>query len=198
MVKTALIVFVKNTGYEPVKSRIGHEVGSHMADAIYGELLQASLQLCSHLSHDIHVYYSHHIDYNDAWTGIAKDRHLQSQDPDLGRRMKAAFEDLLPLYHKVAIIGSDCPYLSPALIDEAFAALDRVDVVLGPSNDGGYYLLGMRSMTNTLFEDISWSTGEVLGQSLDKLWLAGKSFAKLDYLDDIDVYVDYERWKNSE
>ena len=112
--------------------------------------------------------------------------------------MKAAFEDLLPLYHKVAIIGSDCPYLSPALIDEAFAALDRVDVVLGPSNDGGYYLLGMRSMTNTLFEDISWSTGEVLGQSLDKLWLAGKSFAKLDYLDDIDVYVDYERWKNSE
>ena len=43
-----------------------------MADAIYGELLQASLQLCSHLSHDIHVYYSHHIDYNDAWTGIAK------------------------------------------------------------------------------------------------------------------------------
>ncbi|HMS99841.1 MAG TPA: TIGR04282 family arsenosugar biosynthesis glycosyltransferase [Saprospiraceae bacterium] len=194
--KTALIVFVKNIGYEPVKSRIGHEVGSHMADAIYGELLQATRQLCDGLSHDIHVYYSHHIDHNDAWTGIAKARHLQAQDPDLGRRMKAAFEDLLPLYHKVAIIGSDCPYLSPAQISEAFAALDGVDVVLGPSNDGGYYLLGMRSMAAPLFEDISWSTSEVLGQSLDKLWLTGKSFVKLDYLDDIDLYADYERWKN--
>ena len=194
--KTALIVFVKNIGYEPVKSRIGHEVGSHMADAIYDELLQATRQLCDGLSHDIHVYYSHHIDYNDAWTGIAKARHLQAQDPDLGRRMKAAFEDLLPLYHKVAIIGSDCPYLSPAQISEAFAALDGVDVVLGPSNDGGYYLLGMRNTTDTLFEDISWSTSEVLGQSLDKLWLTGKSFVKLDYLDDIDLYADYERWKN--
>ena len=194
--KTALIVFVKNIGYEPVKSRIGHEVGSHMADAIYGELLQATRQLCGGLSHDIHVYYSHHIDFNDEWTGIAYARHLQAQEPDLGRRMKAAFEDLLPLYHKVAIIGSDCPYLSPAFIDEAFVALDTVDVVLGPSNDGGYYLLGMQSMTASLFKDISWSTSEVLGQSLDKLWLAGKSFVKLDYLDDIDVYADYERWKN--
>ena len=194
--KTALIVFVKNIGYEPVKSRIGHEVGSHMADAIYGELLQATRQLCGGLSHDIHVYYSHHIDDNDEWTGIAYARHLQAQEPDLGRRMKAAFEDLLPLYHKVAIIGSDCPYLSPAFIDEAFVALDTVDVVLGPSNDGGYYLLGMQSMTASLFKDISWSTSEVLGQSLDKLWLAGKSFVKLDYLDDIDVYADYERWKN--
>ena len=194
--KTALIVFVKNIGYEPVKSRIGHEVGSHMADAIYGELLQATRQLCGGLSHDIHVYYSHHIDYNDEWTGIAYARHLQAQEPDLGRRMKAAFEDLLPLYQKVAIIGSDCPYLSPAFIDEAFVALDTVDVVLGPSNDGGYYLLGMQSMTASLFKDISWSTSEVLGQSLDKLWLAGKSFVKLDYLDDIDVYADYERWKN--
>ncbi len=194
--KTALIVFVKNIGYEPVKSRIGHEVGSHMADAIYGELLQATRQLCDGLSHDIHVYYSHHIDHNDAWTGIAFARHLQAQDPDLGRRMKAAFEDLLPIYDKVVIIGSDCPYLSPAQINEAFAALDGVDVVLGSSNDGGYYLLGMRSMTAPLFDDISWSTSEVLGQSLDKLWLAGKSFVKLDYLDDIDVYADYERWKN--
>ena len=194
--KTALIVFVKNIGYEPVKSRIGHEVGSHMADAIYGELLQATRQLCDSVSHDIHVYYSHHIDYNDEWTGSAYARHLQAQETDLGRRMKAAFEDLLPLYQKVAIIGSDCPYLSPAQINEAFAALDGVDVVLGPSNDGGYYLLAIRSMTDTLFEDISWSTSEVLGQSLDKLWLAGKSFVKLDYLDDIDVYADYERWKN--
>lgn len=194
--KTALIVFVKNIGYEPVKSRIGHEVGSHMADAIYGELLQATRQLCDSVSHDIHVYYSHHIDYNDEWTGIAYARHLQAQETDLGRRMKAAFEDLLPLYQKVAIIGSDCPYLSPALIDEAFAALDGVDVVLGPSNDGGYYLLGMCSILDTLFEDICWSTSEVLGQSLDKLWMAGKSFVKLDYLDDIDVYADYERWKN--
>ena len=195
--KTALIVFVKNIGFEPVKSRIGHEVGSHMADAIYGELLAATRRLCAGLSHDIHVYYSHHIDHNDDWTGVTKERQLQDQSVDLGLRMRAAFEDLLPHYDKVAIIGSDCPYLTPALIYEAFEALDKVDVVLGPSHDGGYYLLALKKMLPTLFEGIAWSTDQVLAQSLDKLGSTGSSFAKLDYLEDIDTYAAYERWKHS-
>lgn len=195
--KTALIVFVKNIGFEPVKSRIGHEVGSHMADAIYGELLAATRRLCAGLSHDIHVYYSHHIDHNDDWTGVTKERQLQDQSADLGQRMKSAFEKLLPHYDKVAIIGSDCPYLTPAMMDEAFAALDKVDVVFGPSNDGGYYLLGLKKMLPFLFEGIAWSTDQVLAQSLDKLGSTGSSFAKLDYLEDIDTYAAYERWKHS-
>ncbi len=196
--KTALIVFVKNIGFEPVKSRIGHEVGSHMADAIYGELLAATRRLCAGLSHDIHVYYSHHIDHNDDWTGVTKERQLQDQSADLGQRMKSAFEKLLPHYDKVAIIGSDCPYLTPAMMDEAFAALDKVDVVFGPSNDGGYYLLGLKKMLPFLFEGIAWSTDQVLAQSLDKLGSTGSSFAKLDYLEDIDTYAAYERWKHGE
>lgn len=195
--KTALIVFVKNIGFEPVKSRIGHEVGNHMADAIYGELLAATRRLCAGLSHDIHVYYSHHIDHNDDWTGVTKERQLQDQSADLGQRMKSAFEKLLPHYDKVAIIGSDCPYLTPAMMDEAFAALDKVDVVFGPSNDGGYYLLGLKKMLPFLFEGIAWSTDQVLAQSLDKLGSTGSSFAKLDYLEDIDTYAAYERWKHS-
>lgn len=195
--KTALIVFVKNIGFEPVKSRIGHEVGSHMADAIYGELLAATRRLCAGLSHDIHVYYSHHIDHNDDWTGVTKERQLQDQSADLGQRMKSAFEKLLPHYDKVAIIGSDCPYLTPAMMDEAFAALDKVDVVFGPSNDGGYYLLALKKMLPTLFEGIAWSTYQVLAKSLDKLGSTGSSFAKLDYLEDIDTYAAYERWKHS-
>lgn len=194
--KTALIVFVKNIGFEPVKSRIGHEVGSHMADAIYSELLAATRQLCAGINHDIHVYYSHHIDLNDEWTGIVKERHLQDQSIDLGQRMRAAFDKLLPHYEKVAIIGSDCPYLTPALMDEAFAALDKADFVFGPSQDGGYYLLGLKKMLPTLFEGIAWSTDQVLAQSLDKLGSTGSSFAKLDYLEDIDTYASYERWKH--
>ena len=97
-----------------------------------------------------------------AWLG--DDLDLRPQGPgDLGARMTRIVEAAeLPL----VIVGTDCPGLDAATIANAFAALDRHDLVLGPALDGGYYLVGMRGRTSTVFERIDWGTARVLDQTL--------------------------------
>ncbi|MBK8701837.1 MAG: TIGR04282 family arsenosugar biosynthesis glycosyltransferase [Saprospiraceae bacterium] len=192
--RAALIVFVKNTGFEAVKSRIALEKGHIVAEMVYAELLEAVKESCRYSAADILVFYSHHIDQNDIWNGIAKERFLQSTG-DLGEKMNAAFDVALAQYDKVAIVGSDCPYLTPTILEEAFALLDATDVVLGPARDGGYYLLAMKKLYPEIFRDITWSSDEVFGQTLHKIMGLGRSVATLEKLEDIDYYEAYERWK---
>jgi hypothetical protein len=68
--------------------------------------------------------------------------------------------------HRVVVIGTDSPWISEREIKQAFAALQEHDLVIGPSRDGGYYLLGLASPTPCLFEGIAWSTPKVLAQTL--------------------------------
>jgi len=87
---------------------------------------------------------------------------------DLGHRLRAAFDRLLRGGTDAAVvIGSDTPSLPPALLRQALRALDdpATDVVLGPSDDGGYYLVGMRTTHAALFEGIAWSTSTVLAET---------------------------------
>lgn len=69
-------------------------------------------------------------------------------------------------YRRVVVVSSDSPTLPPAIVAEAFAALDSYDVVLGPTVDGGYYLIGLAAPRPRLFEDITWSTAAVYAQTL--------------------------------
>ena len=86
---------------------------------------------------------------------------------DLGERLTSAFASMLagPGDRAVAI-GADCPDLDPATVREAFAALDRHDVALGPASDGGYYLIGLRRPAPGLFRGVSWGTDSVLAETL--------------------------------
>ncbi len=91
-------------------------------------------------------------------------------DADLGLRMdelmRWSFDQGA---RRTAIIGSDTPSLPPAYIDQALDLMEDRDVVIGPSTDGGYYLIGQRAGERLLFEGIEWSTGRVLEQTIDKL-----------------------------
>jgi rSAM/selenodomain-associated transferase 1 len=100
---------------------------------------------------------------------------------------RAAFQDGA---ERVVIIGSDLPELSTALLQRAFAALESHPAVMGPARDGGYYLLGMRTMIHGLFDGIRWSTDEVLARTLDRLRAAGIEPALLDPLSDVDEVGD--------
>ena len=94
--------------------------------------------------------------------------HLAAQaEGDLGARLKAAFEALrLEGAEAVVAIGADSPTLDPARIPEAIAALESCDVVLGPAEDGGYYLIGTRGDRSEIFDGIPWSTGRTLEATL--------------------------------
>lgn len=114
---------------------------------------------------------------------------------DLGLRMTHAMEKhftdhpALPLL----IIGTDCPMLSPGHLQQATHALSRHDVVLIPAEDGGYVLIGMKRPVPEAFQDVAWSTTEVLEQTRCRLRTAGISWCELEPLWDVDDPEDWRR-----
>ena len=94
---------------------------------------------------------------------------------------------------KVIAINSDGPTLPPEYLQEAFARLDEVDVVLGPSEDGGYYFIGYTQSHPGLYEDITWSTFQVTPQTLVRAATLGLSVAQSPPWYDVDTIEDLAR-----
>lgn len=110
---------------------------------------------------------------------------------DLGERMAAAFAAAFGQgARRVAIIGSDVPWVSRSTVCEALAALDAHDVVLGPARDGGYYLLALDRPRPALFTGIAWSTPSVLAATMERAGALGLSVRLMDPLADIDTPED--------
>lgn len=112
---------------------------------------------------------------------------------DLGARMHGAVAATLarPL-PTCLVIGTDCPALGVAHLDEAAAALTRHDAVLGPAHDGGYVLIGLTRPQRALFEGIAWGTADVLEQTRARLRAAGLTWHELPVLPDLDTPQDYD------
>jgi uncharacterized protein len=92
---------------------------------------------------------------------------LEQPELDLGARISAAVDAAFARgSRRVLVLGSDTPHLAASALARALAELDGHDLVLGPAEDGGYHLVGVRERTPALFEGIEWSTGRVLEQTL--------------------------------
>lgn len=110
-------------------------------------------------------------------------------DQDLGNRMLRYFEEMFENgSDRVILIGSDLPTISLELIESAFVALERNDVVLGPALDGGYYLIGMSKRPHDIFQGIAWSTDSVLDETIKILKQNQLSFHLLAEMDDVDQF----------
>jgi hypothetical protein len=96
-------------------------------------------------------------------------------------------------FSHVIALNSDGPTLPASRIEQADALLEHTDVVLGPSEDGGYYLVGLRNPVPDLFRDIAWSTAHVMAQTLDRIAKLGLSVALLEPWYDVDTAADLER-----
>ena len=128
---------------------------------------------------------------------VDQDWQLKPQsDGDLGQRMSAYFQDAFAGgADRVVLIGSDSPSLPVRRFEDAFHALDVHDLVLGPSEDGGYYLIGMRRYIPEVFESIDWSTGQVYEQTVNVAVGHCIDYASLPTWYDVDVYEDLLRLK---
>jgi rSAM/selenodomain-associated transferase 1 len=114
---------------------------------------------------------------------------------DLGQRLNRAFADALADGTKrVVIVGSDCPYLHAEDIRTAWAGLESCDVVLGPAEDGGYWLIGLRAMQPTLFTEMLWSSDKVLSETIARAKALGLKTFLLRTLSDVDTAEDWERF----
>ena len=117
---------------------------------------------------------------------------------DIGRRMSDALESASRSSRLLVLIGADCPALSADDLEEAFAMLDRgTGVVLGPAEDGGYYLIGMRGLHPFLFDDVPWSTSLVLDLTQTRLNSQRVKWQCLAEHRDLDTPDDYQAWLES-
>jgi hypothetical protein len=186
MQPSALIIFVRNPVLGEVKTRLARTIGAEAALTVYLHLLRQTHSITRALLPDKFVFYAGGIPENDLWENAIY-RKLHQRGADLGARMQNAFDDLFQEgYGKLVIIGSDCYELTFKIIEEGFRRLDGNDLVLGPSTDGGYYLLGIKKMTASLFAGKTWSTSAVLQETLQSANDLCLSHFLLPVLTDVD------------
>ena len=192
--KQALIIFARNPVRGKVKTRLAATMGDDKALSIYQSLLEHTVQITQQLPYDCYVFYADGISKNDVWPD---DLYLKKNQEgnDLCQRMLHAFDTLFQQgYQKIIIIGTDCFELSSFILLDAFTALDEKEVVIGPSEDGGYYLLGMRQFFPFLFEEKAWSTDSVYSSTVQQLVIQNIRYEILPILNDIDTEDDWKQY----
>lgn len=190
MPKNLLLVFTRNPELGKVKTRLAKTVGNATALKIYTFLLKRTRDIAIKVSADKAVYYSVKVRENDIWDASIFQKHQQVGE-DLGIRMLHAFKNGFKAgYKKVIIIGSDLYDLTSETIENAIIALENNEVVIGPAEDGGYYLLGMNSLEEKIFKNKDWGTETVRKDTLEDL--KDKKVFLLGELNDVDVFKDIE------
>jgi len=194
--KKALIIFTRNPELGQVKTRLAKTIGDDATLKIYTYLLEHTATVSKQVKVDKYVFYSENIMKNDLWDDDIFRKKLQN-GTDLGARMYNAFAELFGLgYEKVLIIGSDLLDLNEQHIENAFNQLNQHEIVLGPSQDGGYYLLGMKTMHPKIFQNKAWGTNTVLADTLSDL--QHNDLELLEELNDIDTFEDMKHYKQLE
>ncbi len=183
-----IIIFTRNPELGKVKTRLAKSIGNKSALNIYRFLLNHTEQTIRNLDCDKAIYYSVKVRDNDIWNTSIYQKHQQKGD-DLGIRMHHAFKGSFSKgYKKVVIVGSDLYDLKAEIINKAFEHLDKNDIVIGPAEDGGYYLLGMKILISKVFQNKDWGTSTVFQNTINDL--QSESVFLLEELNDIDVYDD--------
>ena len=183
-----LLIFTRNPELGKGKRRLAATIGDQAALDIYKFLLNHTVSITKNLYAEKQVYYSEEIWENDIWDNQKFDKKIQIGD-DLGDRMANAFQEgFQNNYQKIIIIGSDMLDLSQENLENAFKALEKNDFVVGPADDGGYYLLGMKKFMPELFKNKTWGTETVLKDTLADL--EHESTELLESKNDVDYYED--------
>lgn len=191
--KKALIIFTRNPELGKCKTRLAATIGDENALEVYKFLLNHTASVAGNVKADRYVFYSENIQQDDLWNASVFRKKLQ-HGADLGARMHNAFSELLAMgYEKVVIIGSDLLDLNADLINEAYTQLESNDVVIGPALDGGYYLLGMKTLISDVFINKAWGTDTVLNNTL--LDLQNHKIHLLKELNDIDTFEDMQHYE---
>lgn len=187
-----LIVFVKNAIHGQVKTRLAADIGDDEAMRIYNKLVTRTREAVSGLPISTFIYYSSFL-AEDEWSSESYIKGVQ-YGADLGERMSNAIQAVLGEKQKVVLIGSDCPTIHRDHIREACNQLSSNQLVLGPSYDGGYYLIGMDNHYPELFSGISWSTSAVFDQTIAIASKLHLQTALLKHEPDIDFASDWEKY----
>jgi len=198
MTDALVIVFVKNIKLGTVKTRLAKTIGDIGAFEVYSELVKITEKATLELDIDTRIYFSNVV-VDSKWKNEFK---AVQKGVDLGERMLNAFKDGFEAgYKRIVLIGSDLPDISSTHITNGIEALKNNDVVFGPAEDGGYYLVGMSSLEASIFKNKPWSQPHLFTETLQELQSNKVSIGILASLNDIDTYEDLiasDFYKNNE
>ena len=202
-VRQRLIVFARWPEPGKVKTRLLPALTAEAAAALHRRLLMRTWRTAIQFTtaHGAELELRHAGGTEADWQHwLGGDFRLRPQaEGDLGARMAGALADASAEGSRATvIIGSDCPQLTPTALAQAFGALAASEVVLGPAEDGGYYLIGLTHPRPNLFAGIKWGTDRVLAQTLEAVSRDGITSAQLDTLADIDRPDDLAGWREIE
>ena len=191
---TALIVFAKAPIPGEVKTRLCPPLDPDEAASLHGTLVLDTVERAKGLA-GASLYVAGAPDLAHPFFKVLEGRYgaklLPQRGPDLGARMKWAMQDAFEQgAEDVLLTGTDLPTLPRARLMESLTLIKKHDVVLGPTADGGYYLIGLRKMVPALFEGIAWSTAEVFADTKKKIEDAGLSLGLLPQCRDLDTLED--------
>ncbi len=198
-----VVLFTRYPSPGKCKTRLIPAFGKKGAANILRQLVEYSITTLNTFS-SLHADTTYHIYYNGAsasdmeqWLG----RHIftQQQGKNIGERMADAITRELQTAEKCVLIGSDCPDISPEILQEAFQALEEYDLILGPAYDGGYYLIGINNSSKAtavrkLFRDISWGSDRVLQETRQRADDLNFRVHLLQKLHDIDTPDDLKHF----
>lgn len=190
--KNSLLMFAKYPVPGHAKTRLAAGVGDENACLLYRRFVE-------HLRDalDITTIYIDRADEKDAFS-LLFDWPLNKMNVQvegtIGDRMNAALCTELAEHDRVILIGSDTPAITQQEINQGFKALADHDVVLGPTFDGGYYLIGLRACNEQLFQHIEWSSGKELDQTRERISELGLSLFELPTHMDVDTQEDLETY----
>ena len=189
-----VIVIAKAPWPGVAKTRLAMGVGPERAAALSAAFLRDTMAFARRRGERLYVSYAPH-DASGTFRSLAPDAELIAQpDGDLGARLLHAFAGAIASgARRPVLIGADSPSLPAHLLTSAQRALATHDVVLGPADDGGYYLIGMNAPQPSLFSGVDWSSDTVLAQTLERARTAGLRVFMLPYWYDIDTVREHDR-----
>ena len=190
----AILVFARAPNPGEVKTRLIPALGADGAASLHASLVErvlgaarrvagARLELWGSASHAF---------FDDCSRRYGASLHEQCGG-DLGERMAHAFASALQAADRVVLVGSDIPALDAGYLQRALAMLEEVPAVLGPAEDGGYVLVGLRRPEPALFEGVAWGSAGVLVQTRERLARLGLRWRELEPLCDLDRPEDLAR-----
>jgi uncharacterized protein len=189
-----LVLFARYPSAGAAKTRLIPALGADGAAALHKRLTERTVDILCATGLPVELYYTGAAKAEfESWLGGPRLRHglklVEQAQGDLTDRLLAALNPA-----PVIFFGADTPDLDPSHVAAAVAALDTQDVVLGPAEDGGYYLIGMKRALPELLTDMPWSTDQVMPETLRRLKVLEVATAILDTLHDCDRPEDLQRW----
>jgi len=188
MTECDLIVVAKHPELGRVKTRLARGIGDRGAFALYCAFIADIAAKFGAGPHDFAIAYTP----PDAPFDARGARSFAQEGATLNARLLAIFERQRGRARKTIVMSSDSPHVASAWVARGFAALEAVDVVLGPCDDGGYWCVGMRE-PHDIFSGVAMSTPQVLAQTLDLVAARGLRYELLPTTFDVDELTDLAR-----